>query len=249
MWRPEELHKLRTIIAGHAPPARRSQALAALEALERCLAFARAMGAPTSTFVQLDARLALPEHEYASGLQLQLAVQGHGVLLRGGRYDQLAVSMGVGERVAAGMSIYLGRLLRCLEQNSAEQQHAADSGAAGGALTGGLELDVLVCSAGDGMADARMGVLGQLWQAGLRADASPSESSNLRSHMELAAAAGAQHLGIVSHSTVRIKHLRAPGGGARGSKRAHTEEEQVPLADVAKYFLNRGLGAALVKRG
>ena len=243
---PELLFALCLLVA----KACRAQALAALEALERCLSFAAAMGAPIATFVQLVARLALPEHEYASGLQLQLALQGHGVLLRGGRYDQLAASMGVGERVAAGISIFMGRLLRCIEQSSAEQQqHAADGGAAGGALTGGMELDILVCSAGEGVANARMEVLGQLWQAGLRADASPSESANLRSHMELAAAAGAQHLVIVSHSKARIKHLRAHHGGARGSKRAPTEEEQVLLSDVAKHFLNRGLGAARVKRG
>ena len=84
-------------------------------------------------------------------------------------------------------------------------------------------------------------VLGQLWQAGIRADASLSESANLRGHLEEAQASGAQHIVLVRHagraSKVTIKQLQKHGG--RGYRKTQAEEEQVPLADVAKFFVNR----------
>ena len=98
---------------------------------------------------------------------------------------------------------------------------------------------MIVCSVGEGLTESRDSVLGQLWQANLRADASLSESANLHTHLEQAHAAGAQHAVIVRHSRVTIKQL----GGARGregkGKRTQAEEEEVPINEVAKYFLNR----------
>ncbi|KAL1519285.1 hypothetical protein AB1Y20_022814 [Prymnesium parvum] len=225
-WRPEELHKLRTLVGARGMSPSNAQALAALDALDECLTFARAMGAPVNTLVQLDTRLVLNSVEFSSGLVLQLAVQGHGVLLRGGRYDRLCAESGAGERVAAGMSIQLGRLLSSLEQPHAE-----------GTSGRGVEVDVIVCCLAPEQAHERSAILGQLWAAALRADASFVESSNLRAHMELAHAVGAQHLVVVRQDGVTIKPLH--GARGRGNKKHPAEEERVPASEIAKYFLGR----------
>jgi len=237
-WRPSELHKLRTLVQARAPPQRRAAGLSAISSLEDCIAGAEAMGVQTDTLVLVDTRLALSHLEFSAGMQLQVSLPGHGVLLKGGRYDALRGSLAAGsaEKVAAGISIYLGKLMSCLG--------AADTRA------GGSEVDVLVCSVGEGLALERMAIVGQLWQAGIRADASAGDSSDLRMHLEMGQEAGAQHIVIVRHSKadgspkVSIKPMRAPAS-ARGSRKAQAEEEQVDKGDVAKVLVRRGVRAGL----
>ena len=98
---------------------------------------------------------------------------GHGVLLKGGRYDALRGSLAAGsaEKVAAGISIYLGKLMSCLG--------AADTRA------GGSEVDVLVCSVGEGLALERMAIVGQLWQAREFAHHCPSAPITAHQHPSL----------------------------------------------------------------
>lgn len=184
-------------------------------------------------------RLVLNTVEF-QGLMLQVAVRGHGVLLRGGRYDRLCTECAGVERVAAGMTIYLSRLLSCLHKPGAGQPPGWDSAKTN---NGGVEVDVLVCRLTEDRIDEQMNVLGQLWQAGIRADASLQESQNLRGHVELAQSIGAQHLVVIRNDRVTIKQLNKSAGG-RGNKKAQNDEEQVPITDVAKHFiLRKGLTA------
>ncbi|KAL3921469.1 MAG: hypothetical protein SGPRY_004893 [Prymnesium sp.] len=170
--------------------------------------------------------------EYNSGLVLQLSLPGHGVLLRGGRYDKLCINSGAGERVAAGMTIYIAKLLSCLEHQR-PQKHAEWRTA-----SNGMEVDVLVCSLGASVSDQRFEIVSQLWQAGIRADLSLLESSNLREHVELAQSVGAQHVVLIRPGKLTIKQLHV--GRGRGNRKAQADDETFKTcADVAKYFISR----------
>lgn len=179
-------------------------------------------------------RLVLNSVEFP-GLVFQVAVPGHGVLIRGGRYDRLCIDSGAGERVAAGMTVYLGRLLSCVEQSEAEQPSGWEPNIP---ANSGEEVDVLVCRLVEGRSEEQMSVLGQLWQAGIRADVSLLESSNLRGHIELAQSVGAQHLVIIRSDKVTIKQLNKANGGRSGKKSQH-DEVQKEISEVAKHFIEK----------
>lgn len=182
--------------------------------------------------MHLHCRLVFSGDEYNSGLVLQLSLPGHGVLLRGGRYDQLCINSGAGERVAAGMTIYIAKLLSCLEHQR-PQKHAEWRTA-----SNGMEVDVLVCSLGASVSDQRFEIVSQLWQAGIRADLSLLESSNLREHVELAQSVGAQHVVLIRPGKLTIKQLHV--GRGRGNRKAQADDETFKTcADVAKYFISR----------
>ena len=232
-WRPETLPKLLTLLKHKAPPAERPSALAAVAAIERCVEYARAFGVPTK-LISIEPMVCLPKQEYPSGVHMQLVLPGHGVLARAGRWDQLSKDSGLGERVCGGLSIFVNRLLGAVEAPHTPDPSSGHGSwrGGGGALPPGAP-EVLVCSVGPRMESERLRVVSELWQAGVRADASHGEEPDLTSQMAQAELSGAPNVLILRRSlsedgsgqevtTARLKLLRShredeldvPTGGA-----------------------------------
>jgi len=187
-WRVESLHKLATVLKGRAPPAERPAALAALGAIERALACAAALGVP-SRLVSIEPMLRLPLEEFPDGVHFQMVIPGRGVLVRAGRWDALCSASGLGERCAGGLSVFINRLLGASEallspdpRGGVGRQRRAQPASA---------IDVLVCSVGPGLEAERLRVVGELWQAGTRADATHGEAPELTVQMAQAELSGA----------------------------------------------------------
>lgn len=191
-WRAESLPKLRVVLESHpAGAAEREAGLAGLAAVERTLAAAIALGVPSDCLV-VDPRINLPADEFPTGVLLQVAAPGFGCLLRAGRFDPLVAACGLGERCAAGLSLYMNRILPTSSFAAPERQASA--------------VDVLVCSSGPGLALERLKLVSELWAAGVRADASHGDDPDLHTQM-----AQADLLGVPQVAILRKASL-LPGG-------------------------------------
>ena len=116
----------------------------------------------------LDPRMACSEEEFPSGLHVQLVVPRLGTILRAGRFDGLCAAAGLGQRCAVGMSVSVSKLVAACA--AAEAEGAAAGGAAGGAARRSSELEVLVCESREGLREASLRVVGELWGCGVKAD-------------------------------------------------------------------------------
>ena len=111
-------------------------------------------------------------------------------MLSKGEVFQLAC--GLGERCAAGLSLYMNRILPTSSFAAPERQASA--------------VDVLVCSSGPGLALERLKLVSELWAAGVRADASHGDDPDLHTQM-----AQADLLGVPQVAILRKASL-LPGG-------------------------------------
>lgn len=251
-----------------AAAAERAAALSALDALDACFSAAAALGVPAS-LLQLEPRLTLPLDEFPTGIHVQVlqpahdapplsftalsdprpshpsqVVQpGHDALVRGGRWDGLAWGHGLGERCCGGLSIYVSKL------------YAAGAEAAKGEAARGAAPDVLVCSVGAGLAHARLKVVGELWQAGVQAEATLGNEPELGSQMEQAELMQVPHV-LVLRSPEEDGGSSSAGGREAAVRatlhhlRSHREFEDAPTsgAELAK-LLQATKGAGAPRRG
>ena len=85
----------------------------------------------------------------------QAVLPRHEALVRGGRWDVLAFRHGLGDRICAGLSIYVSKLFAAAQ---------AAPGTAPGRAVPSAAPEVLVCSLGAGLSHARLRLTGELWQ-------------------------------------------------------------------------------------
>ena len=182
--------------------------------------------------MRIDPRVDLPRSDFPSGVLLQVvgAAGGQAVLLRAGRFDGLLSSVGLGERPAAGVSIYVTRLLAAAEaaaaQAAAEASTASSSSSSQASLSSfrpASAVDVLVCSVGPGLAFERLRAVSELWAAGVRADLTHGDEPDLHTQMAQADLLGVPTVAI-------LKRAKRQPGAVNASAHVAGHSSGVPLA-------------------
>ena len=179
----------------------------------------------------LDPRMACSEEEFPSGLHVQLVVPRLGTILRAGRFDGLCAAAGMGQRCAAGMSVSVSKLVAACA--AAEAEAAAAGGAAGGAARRSSELEVLVCESREGLREASLCVVGELWGCGVKADVAHGTGSE---QLAQAALLGVPHVVLVRSSSADARVV------VRSLFGRHQEEIELTRAELGRYFLQQRRG-------
>ena len=154
------------------------------------------MGVPTEACAVLDPRMACSEEEFPSGLHLQLVLPRLGTILRAGRFDGACAAAGLGQRCAVGMSVSVSRLV------AAYAAAEAEGAAAGGAARRSSELEVLVCESREGLREASLRVVGELWGCGVKADVAHGTGSE---QLAQAALLGVPHVVLVRSGSAEAR--------------------------------------------
>ena len=187
----------------------------------------------TEACAVIDPRMACSEEEFPSGLHVQLVVPRLGTILRAGRFDGLCAAAGLGQRCAVGMSVSVSKLVAACA--AAEAEGAAAGGVAGGAARRSSELEVLVCESREGLREASLRVVGELWGCGVKADMAHGTGSE---QLAQAALLGVPHVVLVRSGSADARVV------VRSLFGRHQEEIELTRAELGRYFLQQRRGGA-----
>jgi len=202
-------------------------ALKAMEDLRICFEYLESMG--KLQFISFDLSLARGLDYYTGIIYEAICMSGNtqvGSIGGGGRYDNL-VSMfqEAGKQTpCVGVSVGIERVFTLMEAKLREEQ--------GGSIKQ-PNVDVLVCSVGEGMMTQRMKVAKLLWDSKISAEFSQQDNPKLKFELKDALERGIPFMAIVGEDEVKenkciIKDLKA------------RSEESVAMEDVVSTLRKKG---------